>query len=55
MQLMVDQSLASGFIAIKTWQQRAALPFKPAQGHSLQVKISSLMLYGEMIKLFQLP
>ena len=39
----------------KTWQQRASLPFKPAQGHLLQVKISSQMFYGEMTKLFQLP
>ena len=29
--------------------------FKPAQGHRLQVKISSLMFYEEMTKLFQLP
>ena len=48
------QSLAAGFIPIKTWQQGASLPFKPAQGHCLQVKISALMLYGEMTKLIQL-
>ena len=27
-----DKSLAAGFIPINTWQQRASLPFKPAQG-----------------------
>ena len=26
------------------------MPFKPAQGHRLQVNISSLMFYGEMTK-----
>ena len=31
------------------------MSFKPAQGHLLQVHISSLMFYGEMTKLFQLP
>ena len=50
-----DNSLAPGFILINTWQQRAVMPFKPAQGHHLQVKISSLMFYGEMTKLFHLP
>ena len=29
MRLIVDQSLAAGFIPINTWQQRASLPFKP--------------------------
>ena len=29
MRLIVDQSLAAGFILIDTWQQRASLPFKP--------------------------
>ena len=29
MQLIVDQSLATGFIPINTWQKRASLPFKP--------------------------
>ena len=29
MQLVVDQSLAAGFIPINTWQHRASLPFKP--------------------------
>ena len=29
MRLIVDQSLAVGFIPINTWQQRASLPFKP--------------------------
>ena len=38
-----DKSLAAGFILINTWQQRASMPFKPTQGHRLQVKISSLM------------
>ena len=33
---------------------RASMPFKPAQGHRLQVNISSLMFYGEMTKPFQL-
>ena len=28
------------------------MPFKPAQGHRLQVNISSLKFYGEMTKLF---
>ena len=28
MRLIVDQSLAAGFIPIKKWQQRASLPFK---------------------------
>ena len=28
------------------------MPFKPAQGHRLQVNISSLMFYGETTKLF---
>ena len=27
------------FIPINTWQQRASMPLKPAQGHCLQVKI----------------
>ena len=27
--LIVDQSLAEGFIPINTWQQRASLSFKP--------------------------
>ena len=30
MRLIVDQSLATGFIPINTWQQRASLPFKPS-------------------------
>ena len=30
---------AAGFIPIYTWQQRASMPLKPAQGHRLQVKI----------------
>ena len=30
MRLMVDQSLAVGFIPIKTWQQKASLQFKPS-------------------------
>ena len=34
-----DKSLAAGFIPINTWQQRASLPLKHAQGHCLQVKI----------------
>ena len=34
-----DKSLSAGFIPINTWLQRAAMPFKPAQGHRLQVKI----------------
>ena len=34
---------AAGFNPIKTWQQRASLPLKPAQGHRLQVKIPLLM------------
>ena len=34
-----DKSLSAGFIPINTWQQRASLPFKPAQGHCLHVKI----------------
>ena len=55
MWLIVDQSLAAGFIPINIWQQSAMLPFKPTQGHLLQVKISSLIFYGEMTKLFQLP
>ena len=54
MRLIVDQLLAAGFIPITTWLQRASLPFKPAQGHRLQVK-TALMFYGEMTKLFQLP
>ena len=29
MQLIIDQSLAAGFIPINTWQQRASLPCKP--------------------------
>ena len=33
-----DKSLSAGFIPINTWQQRASTPFKPAQGHRLQVK-----------------
>ena len=56
--------------AVKNWYQfsqceicemwnlrfnRASMPFKPAQGHRLQVNISSLMFYGEMTKPFQLP
>ena len=40
-----DKSLAAGFIPINTWQQRASMPFKPAQRHCLQVKILSLMFY----------
>ena len=28
--LIVDQSLAAGFIPINIWQQRASLPFKPS-------------------------
>ena len=31
------------------------MPFKPAQGHRLQVSISSLMFYGETTKLFNYP
>ena len=54
MRLIVDQSLATGFIPIKTWQQRASLPFKPGQGHCLQVKMDSLLFYGEMTKLLHL-
>ena len=34
-----DKSLSAGFNPIKTWQQRAAMPLQPAQGHRLQVKI----------------
>ena len=33
MRLIVDQTLAAGFIAINTQQQRASLPFKPGQGY----------------------
>ena len=29
MRLIIDQSLAAGFIPINTWQQRASLTFKP--------------------------
>ena len=32
MRLIVDQSLATGFIPINTWQQRTLLPFKPGGG-----------------------
>ena len=52
--LQCHKSLAAGIIPINTWQQRASLPFKPTQGHRLQVKML-LMFYGEMVKLFQLP
>ena len=31
-----------GFIPINTRQQRASLPFRPGQGHCLQVKMASL-------------
>ena len=55
MWLIVEQSLAAGFIPIYTWQQRASLPLNPAQEHRLQVKIQSLLFYGAMTKLFQLP
>ena len=48
MQLIVDKSLAAGFIPINTWHHRASLTFKPAQGHCLQVKMASLIFYGEM-------
>ena len=34
-----DKSLSAGFNPIKTWQQRAAMPLQPAQGHRLQVQI----------------
>ena len=30
------------------WFIRASMPFKPAQGHRLQVKISLLMFYGKL-------
>ena len=42
MRLTVDQSLATDFIPINTPQQTASLPFKPGQGHHLQVKMGSL-------------
>ena len=45
MKLIVDQLLAAGFIPINTWQQRASFPFKPAQGHRLQVKNASHVLW----------
>ena len=38
MRLIVDQSLAPGFIPINTWQQRASLPFKPG-GDVLERKV----------------
>ena len=41
MQLIVDQSLVTGFIPINTLQQRASLPFKPGQGHDATVDISA--------------
>ena len=34
-----DKSLAAGFIPINTCQQRASMPFKPAQGHRPKVKM----------------
>ena len=40
MRLIVDKSLAAGFIPNNTWLQRASLPFKPTQGHRLQVKMA---------------
>ena len=52
---LCDISPVTGFIPINTWQQRASLPFKPAQGHHLQGKMVLLMFYGDMVKLFQLP
>ena len=42
MRLIVDPSQAGGFVPFNTWQQRASLPLKPAQGHGLQVKVLSL-------------
>ena len=39
---MVDQTLTTGFVPIKPWQQRASLSFKLAQGHRLQVKYRRL-------------
>ena len=51
-----NRSLAAGFIPIiKYMAAEASLPFNPAQGQRLQVKMALLMFYGEMIKLFQLP
>ena len=43
MQLIVDQSLAEGFIPIYTLHQRASLTLKSALGHCLQVKMALLM------------
>ena len=41
MRLIVDQSLAAGFIPINTRQKRAPLPFKPGQGRDASVDISA--------------
>ena len=40
MRLIVDQSLAAGFIPINTRQQKAALPFKPG-GLVLERKVNN--------------
>ena len=48
MWLIVDQSLAAVFFPIKTRQQRASLPFKPGQGHRLQVKLGSLSVMEDL-------
>ena len=34
-----DKSLAAGFVPINTWQQRASLPFKLAQGHPIVANV----------------
>ena len=45
MGLIVDQSLAAGFIPINTQQQLASLPFKP---DCLQVKMGSLSVTEDL-------
>ena len=38
----------AGFITINTRQQKASLPFKPGQGHRLQVKRGSLSVMEDL-------
>ena len=49
MWLIFDQSPAVGSIPINTQQQTASFPFKPSQGHCLQVKMALLSVTEDFI------
>ena len=52
MGLIVEESLALGFIPINTWQQRASLPFKPGVlerkvNHNDNITFISVLMFAK--------